>query len=247
MPKFDNVIVAPRSSSGGIARAAASARMRSSPDRKSERSRSPTLRRTGTMRPPSRSTAIPTSTRLASFSQFRVVPNVQGRLRFAGRRNSLHQADGYVRVFRPGVDLDFVGYRCRNDLSVRQRKATRCALNVDPRDHATRPAALHQAEVDIQFTRQRPDRGEHLQTTRPCAAPLRVSYLSGALRGPLPHCYTSNSFKKSLAAIDGRLPHGVYRLPGTSLIDSMSRCRSSPATRAKRSQHELDFRSRKLP
>ena len=65
MPKFDRVIVAPRNSSGGIERAAASARMRSRPARKSVLSRSPTLRSTGTISPPSRSTAMPTSMRLS--------------------------------------------------------------------------------------------------------------------------------------------------------------------------------------
>ena len=44
IPKFDSVMVAPRSSSGGIDRAAASARRRSSPARKSCASRSATLR-----------------------------------------------------------------------------------------------------------------------------------------------------------------------------------------------------------
>jgi hypothetical protein len=47
MPKFDKVIVAPRNSSGGIDRAAASARMRSRPARKSALSRSPTLKQDG--------------------------------------------------------------------------------------------------------------------------------------------------------------------------------------------------------
>src|SRR5436309_3389783 len=64
MPKFDSVIVAPRNSSGGIERACASARIRSSPARRSLASRSPTLRKTGTIRPPSVSTAIPRSMRL---------------------------------------------------------------------------------------------------------------------------------------------------------------------------------------
>ena len=51
MPKFDSVIVAPRSSSGGIERAAASARMRLSPASKLL-ARSPTLRKAGTSSPP---------------------------------------------------------------------------------------------------------------------------------------------------------------------------------------------------
>src|ERR1700738_3264999 len=63
MPKFDSVMVAPRSSSGGIERAAASARMRSRPARRSWASRSPILRSTGTMSPPSISTAMPRSMR----------------------------------------------------------------------------------------------------------------------------------------------------------------------------------------
>jgi hypothetical protein len=46
---------------GRIERAAASARIRSSPARRSRGSRSPTLRGTGTIRPTSVSTAIPTS------------------------------------------------------------------------------------------------------------------------------------------------------------------------------------------
>src|SRR5436190_1862798 len=65
IPTFERVIVAPRSSSGGIERAAASARMRLRPVRKSALSRSPTLRSTGTKSPPSRSTAMPTSTRVS--------------------------------------------------------------------------------------------------------------------------------------------------------------------------------------
>jgi hypothetical protein len=46
IPKFDKVMVAPLSSSGGIERAAASARMRSSRARRSALSRSPTFRNT---------------------------------------------------------------------------------------------------------------------------------------------------------------------------------------------------------
>jgi hypothetical protein len=51
IPKFDSVMDAPRSSSGGIERAIASARRRSRPARKSDTLRSATLRNTGAMRP----------------------------------------------------------------------------------------------------------------------------------------------------------------------------------------------------
>ena len=64
MPKFDSVIVAPRNSSGGIERAIGVRPHAVEPGPQIRTlSRSPTLRSTGTMRPPSVSTAMPTSTR----------------------------------------------------------------------------------------------------------------------------------------------------------------------------------------
>ena len=94
MPKFDSVIVAPRSSSSGIERAAASARSRSRPARRSLASRSPTLRNTGTMRPPSVSTAMPMSMRLISRR------SPASALYQALSEGSAWQADAMARTMR---------------------------------------------------------------------------------------------------------------------------------------------------
>src|SRR6516225_869685 len=184
IPKFERVIVAPRSSSGGIERAAASARIRLRPARKSALSRSPTLRSTGTKSPPSRSTAMPTSTRLSKWR------SPASALYQAFREGSaLHAAaiacttNRDVSFLRPSLDIGLINHRRRNHLRVGQchsmrhgaphtferlgrtglGQATRRTFDIGSRNHPAGTAALDEVEINIELARQSPNCRKHLQ------------------------------------------------------------------------------------
>src|SRR5260370_14822137 len=182
IPKFERVIVAPRSSSGGIERAAASARMRLRPVRKSALSRSPTLRSTGTKSPPSRSTAMPTSTRLSK----RRSP-ASALYQALSDGSALHAAAiactsrivisvSFDQASISASSITVVGTTCACANAMRCAIARRLPLSGSAgpasvklraaRSTSARVIIRHEVEIDIELARQGPNRGEHLQALR---------------------------------------------------------------------------------
>ncbi len=206
MPKFESVMVAPRSSSAGIARASASARMRSRPARRSWASRAATLRSTGTMSPSSVSTAMPISMRLTSLRAPAdgIVPGIERRLGRGGGGDRAHQPHGGILAQRPVADVGLVRHAGRHHFRVsgghalrhgaahaseglgwsRLGQASGGALDVGARDRAVHPRRLNRVEIDVELARQRPHRGEDL--SRPCVCSPRLAR-ARACRGPLPY------------------------------------------------------------
>ena len=131
MPKFERVMVAPRSSSGGIERPHVG-RMRQA--RRADRlaSRSPTLRMTGTMSPSSVSTAIPRSMRLMSRRSpaCGIVLGVERWLGLACGGDRADEADGDVVALVPVLDIGVVRYPGR------ATSACACAISRHCAPHA---------------------------------------------------------------------------------------------------------------
>src|SRR3974390_1457067 len=118
----------------------------------------------------------------APFSGLRVIPRIERWLRLAGGSDGMEEADGDVGPLRPGFDIDFIPHRRWHHLGLRSRPALRLypahpferfrrsgvgeaaggPLNISASNHAARPAALYQVEIDVELPRERANGGEHL-------------------------------------------------------------------------------------